>query len=319
MDYTTLGRTGLRVSVMGLGGGGPSQLGRRGDRLAEGQTVELIGRAIDLGVNLIDTAESYLTEEAIGRAVAEVGRDRVVLATKKSTWHGTWGAPGRNITGDELLAGLDASLRRLRTEHVDIYQLHAVMPERYDHAVRELVPAMLKARDAGKIRFIGITEEFGRDSGHAMLTRALADDCWDTMMVGFSLLNPSARKRVFEATRRRGIGTMIMFAVRRALSRRERLAEVIGELVASGQLPAGVLDPADPLGWLTADGVAATVPEAAYRFARHESGADVVLSGTGDAEHLQANAAALCGQPLPEAASARLAELFGQLEGVSGN
>ena len=72
-------------------------------------------------------------------------------------------------------------------------------------------------RDAGKIRFLGLTERFVKDTTHAMLT-ALLDDCWDAVMVGFNLLNPSARRRILTRTSALDIGVMNMFAVRRALS-----------------------------------------------------------------------------------------------------
>lgn len=319
MQKTTLGRTGLQVSVAGLGGGGPAQLGQRDSRLTGDESVALVRRALDLGVNFIDTAESYLTEEVIGRAVGEFGRDGIVLATKKSTWHGTWREPGPNITADELLAGLDASLRRLGADHVDVYQLHAVMASRYPHAVEELVPAMLKARDAGKIRFLGVTEEFIRDPGHEMLQLALADDCWDTMMVGYNLVNQSARERVLAPAGDRGVGTLIMFAVRRALSRPPMLRELAEQLVAEGYVDVRELDLSDPLGFLTAPGVADTLPEAAYRFCRHTPGVSVVLTGTGNVAHLERNLQSIQGPSLPGDVLARVRDLFAGVDHVSCN
>ena len=83
---------------------------------------------------------------------------------------------------------------------------------------------MLRLRDAGAIRFLAISERFAADPGHVMLQRAVLDDCWDVMMVGFNLLNQSARDRVFNATRERDIAVEVMFAVRRALSRQDELA-----------------------------------------------------------------------------------------------
>src|SRR5260370_145563 len=82
------------------------------------------------------------------------------------------------------------------------------------------------AQAAGKIRFLGITEQFGGDTAHEMLKRALPDDRFDVIMTGFSLLNPSARRAVFPLTLQHDVGTLIMFAVRRALSRPEALREM---------------------------------------------------------------------------------------------
>ena len=81
MDYTTLGRTGLKVSVAGLGCGGPSRLGMR-DNKSQRECVAIVRQALDLGVNFLDTAEVYGTEEIVGKAVAAVPRDKVIISTK---------------------------------------------------------------------------------------------------------------------------------------------------------------------------------------------------------------------------------------------
>src|ERR1700710_2997416 len=83
MEYTTLGRTGLKVSVAGLGCGGFSKLGL-GTGRSEDHAVGIIRQALDLGVNLIDTAAVYGTEEVVGRALKDVPRDSVVVCTKAS-------------------------------------------------------------------------------------------------------------------------------------------------------------------------------------------------------------------------------------------
>src|SRR5438045_1616979 len=82
MDYVTLGRTGLKVSVAGLGCGGPSRLGMR-DGASEEQCAGIVRRAFDLGVNFLDTAESYGTEGVVGRALAGAAREKIVISTKK--------------------------------------------------------------------------------------------------------------------------------------------------------------------------------------------------------------------------------------------
>ncbi len=312
MDTTTLGRTGLTVSVMGLGGGGPSALGlRAGDGEAAAERV--VRRALELGVTFIDTAECYGTEGVIGRALRDVPRDSVVLATKLSTW-----VNDGQVTAKDLVRSLDASLKRLATDHVDLYQLHGVSPERYEPQAAELVPAMQRERDKGKLRFIGITEGFEGDTRHRMLARALKDEVWDVVMVGFNLLNPSARRTVFPATRRKNVGTLVMFAVRKALSRPERLRELVGELLDEGRLDPAAVDRGDPLGFLLEAG-AASLPDAAYRFCRHEPGVGVTLSGTGNPEHLEANAASLSTGPLPREALDELERLFGRVDSVSGS
>jgi aryl-alcohol dehydrogenase-like predicted oxidoreductase len=313
MEYTTLGRTGWRVSVAGLGCGGPSRLGIATGK-SEQESVAVVRRAMDLGINLLDTAEVYGTEPIVGKALAEVRRDQVFVATKK--------LPPSSDHADpvgELRRGLEKSLQRLQTDYVDIYFLHGVRPQHYEFAYQTLVPVLQQMRDEGKLRAIGVTEAFISDPQHRMLQQAVTADCWDVMMVGFSLLNPSARMRVFPHTRQKNIGVLGMFAVRRALSQPEKLKELLDGLRKSGQLAADACREDDPLGFLTVPGVASSIPEAAYRFCRYEPGMHTVLTGTGNVEHLQENVASLLKPSLPQAALQRLEQLFGQVDTVSGD
>jgi L-galactose dehydrogenase len=261
-------------------------------------------------VNLLDTAESYGTEEVIGLALRDVRRDRVVLSTKKTT------NGGQALERRDIVSSLEASLKRLGTDYVDVYHLHGVAPEDYSTLRERAVPVLLELRQQGKIRFLGITEKFAADPGHRMLSAALHDDVWDVMMVGFNLLNQSARERVFAVTRARGIGTLIMFAVRRALSRPERLREVLAELAQREALTTHQAD--EGLSFLLGPERATSIPDAAYRYCRHEPGADVILTGTGSEAHLLENLASIQRTDLPREARARLAELFEHLDHLSG-
>jgi aryl-alcohol dehydrogenase-like predicted oxidoreductase len=152
-----------------------------------------------------------------------------------------------------------------------------------------------------------------------MLQEAVKADCWDVMMVGFSLLNPSARYRVFPLTIAKQIGVLGMFAVRRALSQSPALVDLLKSLRESGQLAADAYDGDEPLGFLTEQGKAATIPEAAYRFCRYEPGIHTVLSGTGNAEHLKENVASLLKAPLISSDLERLNTIFGKVDSVSGD
>jgi aryl-alcohol dehydrogenase-like predicted oxidoreductase len=307
MDTTTLGRTGLTVSVAGLGCGGDSRVGlAKGHEKAE--SVRLIREAFDLGVTLFDTARAYGTEEILGEAIAAMPRDRIVVATKHY---------GRSTTtADALIGGLEESLRALGTDYVDVFQLHALHPDDYDHAMAELVPALLRARDAGKCRFIGVTETGPKDPGQTMLQRAVRDDVWQVMMVAFHMMHQGAIRNVFAHTQASGVGTMIMFAVRFLFSVPGKLQETCRALAAEGRLPQAVADDPEPLGFLIHEAGARSLIDAAYRYARHTPGADVVLFGTASREHLKSNIESLNRPPLPEADVQRLADLFGHLEGV---
>jgi aryl-alcohol dehydrogenase-like predicted oxidoreductase len=310
VEYVTLGRTGLRVSVMGLGCGGPSRIGQRTGR-SEAEQVAIVRQALDAGVNFIDTAEAYQTEDVVGRAIRGLDRDAVVLSTKKSTWK-------EPLTLQSVRGSLEASLKRLGVDCVDIYHLHGVLRDNYDYLLAEIVPTLQELRQQGKLRFIGITEQGNADPGHGMLQCALQDDVWDVMMVMFNILNQSARERILARTQEKGVGILVMFAVRLALSRPERLREVIVELIENGQLDPGEIDARDPLGFLIGEGGAVSVPDAAYRFCRDEPGTDVILVGTGNPEHLRANIASFARPPLPQEAVRRLKHIFRHIDSVSG-
>lgn len=312
MDYTTLGRTGLKVSVAGLGCGGPSRLGMR-DHWSDKRSVALVRQALDLGVNFLDTAEVYGTEEVVGKALAGARRERVIVSTKKKFPFDNPDDPAR-----EMRKSLEQSLKRLQTDYIDVYHVHGVEPAEYDYVAARLLPVLARLREEGKIRFLGVTEAFVDDMQHRMLERALGDGHWDVVMVGFNLLNQSARARVLAQALRTNVGTLVMFAVRKALSRPERLHEVWRELVAK-RLVAGAGDAAAPLGFLLGDGKASSIVDAAYRFCRYEPGAHVVLTGTGSAEHLSANIESLAKPPLPPEITARLREIFAHVDCVTGN
>lgn len=313
MRFTTLGRTGLEVSVVGLGCGGPSRLGQRTGK-SEQDSIALVKHALDLGVNFLDTAQNYGTEGIVGKAIRGVSRDKVVISTKK-----TLPDIDDPDSAGEIRRGLEQSLQHLNTDYIDIYHLHGVGADRYDNAATVLAPIMTQLKDEGKIRAIGITEEFPKNPGHAMLQRGLEDDFWDVVMVGFNMLNPSARKRVFPITIRKSIGTLIMFAVRRALSQPSHLAKLLDEMDKTGILQGGFAQAKGAMDCLTRESHAATLMEAAYRFCVHEPGADVVLIGTGEAKHLAANIESALKPPLPAEVLARLQAVFGEVDSVTGN
>ena len=221
--------------------------------------------------------------------------------------------------GYEVRESLENSLKRLGTEYVDVYYLHGVVLKDYEYLYENIVPVMEELRREGKIRFIGISEMWNADTRHEMLRRALQDDCWDVMMVGFNLLNQCARNYVFPEAKKKNIGITNMFAVRLALSRTERLLEVMQQLIEKGQLDPADFDMNDPLGFLVREGGAASVPDAAYRFCHFEEGGpDVILSGTGSVAHMEENVASFDRPPLPEEDVEKLKYLFRNVDSVTG-
>jgi aryl-alcohol dehydrogenase-like predicted oxidoreductase len=296
MDYTTLGRTGLRVSVAGLGTGGFS---RAGIGVSEDHAAGIIRQAMDLGV--------------VGRAVKGVPRDEVVICTKASK---PVNDPAFLLP--KILESLDGSLTRLGLDYVDVFQLHAVPPAAYEYVRNEIVPALLREKEKGKFRFLGITETSPNDHEMVMLQKAAAteDTPWDTAMFAFNLMDQVARQSVFPLTLKNRVGTLMMFAVRSIFARPAQLAETVKDLAAKGLVPADLAASEEPLGFLVHPDGASSVTDAAYRYVRHEPGVDVVLFGTGDPEHLKANIASILKPPLPDADREKLRTLFSHLRGV---
>lgn len=302
MDYTVLGRTGLKVSVAGLGCGGFSRLGLGAGR-SEAEAVAVVREALDLGVNLLDTAAVYETEGVVGQAIKGRSRDGLVIATKA--------IPQRDLGQHDaarVIASLDNSLKLLGTDFVDVFQLHGVAPSGYEHCRDVLVPALKREQAKGKFRHLGITETSPNDHEHKMLQRGIPEGHWDTVMLGFNLMHQNALKTVFPLTKAHNVGTLLMFVVRQVFSDPALLAATLKDLKLTGGEKA--------LDFLLHPAGASTVTDAAYRFVRHTAGVDVVLFGTGSREHLRTNIASLLKPPLPEADLRQIESAFGHLVGV---
>ena len=313
MEYKTFGRTGLKVSVVGLGAGGPSRLGVRAGR-GEQKSIEVVQRALELGINYIDTAEAYGTEEIVGKAVRDFDRDDLVISTKKGAY-----SKGEPVSAEGYVAGVEASLKRLGVETIDVFHFHGPTMDEYQHLCNELVPALQNMQKEGKIRHLAVSERFAKDLGHSLLQQAIEDDVFDVVMVGFNILNQTARRAVLEATQEKGIATECMFAVRRAFSNPARLREILVELRRSGEIDTDAVDLFEPLDWVLEESDAKTLPEAAYRFCRHEPGLDVILTGTGNVRHLEENVASLLRPPLPCDVTDRLNQIFGRVHSANGS
>ena len=136
------------------------------------------------------------------------------------------------------------------------------------------------------------------------------------IMLAFHMLHQTARTHIFPKTRAAGISTTMMYVVRNVFGRPGLLQDTVRGLIESVALPLDGIDLDDPLSFLLRDGGASSILDAAYRFARHQPGADTVLFGTGNVTHLAANIESILRPPLPEADVARLHELFGALTGV---
>jgi L-galactose dehydrogenase len=308
MEYKSLGKTGLRVSVAGLGCGGNSRLGL-GRGASVDDCVAVVRTAVDLGVNFLDTAEAYGPEEIVGAAARSYDRDKLVISTKAIF-------RGGDETAEAVTRKVEAALRRLGLDYVDIFHFHAVNPEAYDHHRDVLAPALLKLKEQGKVRHVGVTETGPRDPEQKMLARAIQEAPWEVIMLAYSLMNQGARRNIFPVTQRRGIGTLLMFVVRNIFSNAAYRHDILAKLVEQGQLDVSILSKGDPLEFLVSEGGAQSITDAAYRYARHEQGADVILFGTGNKAHVKDNVASILRPALPPAIIERLHASFGHLTGV---
>ncbi|MGA7625529.1 MAG: aldo/keto reductase [Candidatus Acidiferrales bacterium] len=155
MEFTTISGTGIKVSCIALGTWAVG--GKMWGGSDEEDSVRTIHAALDCGINLIDTAPVYgfgVSEEIVGKALAQSGnRDKVVIASKVGIeWRN--GALARNASRERILREIDDSLRRLQTNHIDIYQVHWPDPQ---VTIEETAKTMLELFEQGKIRAIGVS------------------------------------------------------------------------------------------------------------------------------------------------------------------
>ena len=310
MKYRTLGRTGLSVSLLSLGSGGARQLGQTVGMTQTDQTT-LVRRALDLGVNLIDTSSDYGESEVIlSRALKEVPRESYHLCTKWPPFVG-----GELAEDPQLLVdAVDSSLRRLDTDHVEIMMFHGPLAHHYTPLVERFYPTMERLRGQGKLRFIGMSVQYGTEPTQAIGLAALEHNpkLWDVLMLKYGLLNQSLAKVVLPLAMEHEVGIMNMAAVRVKLPDPGLLVQLIKEWTEAGHVAAGELTERDPLGWLVHDGVASVVA-AGYKFAADHPSIATVITGTSSIAHLEENAAALEEPYLSDDDTRRVKELFGDI------
>ncbi len=192
METATLGKTGLKVSRIGLG------LSEIGKIVLEdaGQAGEVLNAALDYGINFLDTAACYgNSEELIGLHVAG-RRGEYVLASKCG--HVAGGYDGQPWTAQTVRDSIDRSLRRMKTDHVDLMQLHSCEVDVLERG--DVIRELQKAKQAGKTRFIGYS---GDD---ASARWAIESGLFDTLQTSFNLVDQRARTELFPLTEARGMG-----------------------------------------------------------------------------------------------------------------
>lgn len=319
MNYRILGRTGLQVSVVGMGTGGSGDpLGQKTRSAAEIHA--LLRGAFDQGVNFFDTAPGYMESEVLlGQALQGVPRDRLVICTKIALAGGMPGEPMKVMRADEIEAAVEKSLRRLNLGHIDLLLIGVAGPEYRDLVVNEHLPVLQRLQSTGKVRFLGSSELSRSDGAHAWLQAILPTGRLDAAMVAHNMINQSAQRTVLPLCRQLNLGAINMFTVRRVFGAPGRLEEVIADLKQRGVIAADSVPDRDPLGWVLAGGDAGSLIEAAYRYAAYTPGVTLVMNGSIESKKLADNIRSVHRGPLAPATVARLGTLFGQVAEPVGN
>lgn len=206
MQYRTLGRTGLRVSEVGCGGAplGIPNYNERWDPRGSQESrsvIDALHRALDLGYNYFDTAPSYgdgRSEELMGAALADK-RDHVYLASK-TEWH--------DKDRDWVIARAESSLRRLRTDYLDVLQFHGgdYLPEDIDHILHGgPLEAYQQLKQAGKIRFIGITAE-----EPVTLRPLIETGLFDVIQIRYNIIYQNAWHNILPLAHELDVGVVLM-------------------------------------------------------------------------------------------------------------
>lgn len=266
------GSTGLRVSALGFGAG---RVG--GGDITNGDAEHLLNLALDLGVSLIDTAPSYgLSEERIGRFLSH-RRDEFVLATKCG-----YGAPGLpDWTPQCVWANVDAALRRLRTDRIDVLLFHSCPLSTLQR--EGLIEALERARQAGKIRVAGYSGE------NEPLEFAAASGRFGALETSLSLFDQRSLERVVPVAAEKGVGIVAKRPLGNAPWRSASLPDVPDDAARAYWERARELA-FNPRGldW----------SEFALRFAAFQPGVASAIAGTASPARLKENAAAIAKGPL---------------------
>src|SRR5512137_3003315 len=276
MKYRTLGRTGLKVSVVGVG---TWQLGGEwGRAFTQPEVDAILDRAAEAGINLIDTAECYgdhLAERLIGDYLSRRGRDRWIVATKFGHRFNGFMDRADGFGAEEARAQLIASLRALRTDQIDLYQFHSGSDKAFlDDGLRAFLE---EARRAGMVRNTGVSI---RGAGSELQVREAFGRGYGVLQVVYNRLDVRAEAAVFPTARRFNLGVLARVPLasgllggkhevgdkfgpddfRTTLGKTEiarRIRE--GERLAENELPPGVSRARWALAWCLRDPVVTAV------------------------------------------------------------
>jgi aryl-alcohol dehydrogenase-like predicted oxidoreductase len=323
MQLRVFGRTGMQLSVLGFGCGAVGGFMVRGDAADQER---VIARAVAAGVNYFDTAVQYgngESEKNLGRVLQKLKPANVAVGTKVRLPPGEFGR-----IADAVTTSLEGSLARLGLDRVDIFHLHNPITETgggpalsVRQVLDDVVPAFQRLRQQGKIRFLGMTAV----GDTAALRQVIDARVFDSAQVVYNTLNPSAGEqlpkdypaqdygRLFDSTKAAGVGVVgIRVLAGGALSgsaERHPIAGPAPEPIGSAISYDADLDRARRLSPLVEEGFAASLAEAATRFALSHPAMGTILVGMATPQQFEDALAAVQKGPLPQAALDRLSEL----------
>lgn len=203
MHYRPLGKTGVEVSEIGMG---CNRLGEQQE--PDSHWVQLVQYAVEMGVTIFDTAEAYgwgRSEEILGQAIGN--RDDVLIASKVSREKET---SEKSFSAARVLEHVEGSLRRLRRDCIDIYQLHSPSLETMQRD--DWAQAMQKLKEQGKIRFAGVSIN-DTASGRWLIENKLAE----VLQVDYSLLSPEIGAEIFPLAEEHGVGILVRMPMARGV------------------------------------------------------------------------------------------------------
>jgi len=306
-----LGRTDLQVSELSYGAA-------RGASQDPRQFIATVRACFEAGVNLVDTAGGYdsgESERVLGEALE--GYDHVIVETKYCPYDSYRASAAYVGTPQDLTASAEESLRRLRRDRLDILLGHGLRTlETLDRFMADgSYDAMVRLREQGKVRFIGMSELSEGDGTHRILQQAVPSGAFDVVMLTINLMLQTAADSVIPLCVRHDVGTVVMMALNQSsgvsgLTSLAAARELIRRYAAAGQLPDGppYTDP-DVLDFLQPY----SVPEAAIRYVLTHP-VSTCCVGMRTRERLAQNLASLDPPYLDEARRARLRQLFGRIQ-----
>ena len=310
MQYRTLGKTGLKVSLLSLGSGGTRRLGQDSQMDQKSQTT-LVHKALSLGINLIDTSAQYGNSEAIlGSALAGIKRDSYLLCTK---WYCAE-KPDPIKSPQLLIESIESSLSKLKTDHIDIMMFYGPLANEYHSILDSCYPVLSSLKEKGKIRFIGLSTRFKEDPEQLVAELAVKNnpELFDVIMLKYGILNQYAATTIMPLAIQNNIGIMNMAVIREKLPNKNLLEQLIKKWKNDGLIDKDSLADKNPLDWLVKDDVDSIV-SAGYKFAADHPAISTVITGTANQNHLESNINALSKPELKYQDSKILKKLFGKI------